>query len=102
MTTYAIPPSPCPRCNHLYLGATSIHDDTDMLPLPPSIGDYTICGECEAILIFDREMHVRYPAPDEWRRLLSEPDMYATLLAMREIVHRWRKERDSNDITAEA
>lgn len=60
----------CPYCNHLMDAISQI--DGDSLPNP---GDASICIKCINISIFDENLNLRKPFPEEDAAIKQSPDI---------------------------
>lgn len=66
----------CPHCRHRFDRASLLGEEK----LMPEAGDYSICIECGAILIFtDGEGHLRAATVKDIGALMQEPEQWATI-----------------------
>lgn len=63
-----VTPSPCPECGEMMDAATCMEKDAS----PPSVGDVTVCIDCTAILVFDKDMKLERPTDDLLRSIPDE------------------------------
>jgi hypothetical protein len=86
--THTTPETQCPVCLHINDRATSVDDHA----APPVAGDFTVCGNCACILVFDTckdcgELDTRLPHPNEAIELeAAQPGIAETLAAMQRTV----------------
>jgi hypothetical protein len=67
-----VPLQRCPKCN-APLSAVSRMVDEVVTPAP-SVGDFNICLDCGAVLVFGEGFIVRTATPDEIARIICEGD----------------------------
>ena len=79
MTTYKIPKSHCPKCGCELDQATSA-DRRDMMP---EQGDYSVCFECYAYLIYEDDLSLRLATPLEIEADDIHDDLFKTKIKLR-------------------
>jgi RNase P subunit RPR2 len=80
----------CPVCGHKIDAVTSMDGDVRV----PTDGDVSICGECTAFLVFDKNLQSQLLTPDE---LLTLPDdIINTLAEIRYQLHSYRQEQSDD------
>lgn len=70
MPAYRVPMTKCPSC-----GQT--HDAASGRKAAPVEGDLSLCIQCEAVLIFEKDLTLRALTTSEWEEL--RPDVVAQL-----------------------
>jgi hypothetical protein len=80
-----LPECACPTCGTKVNDATVVfHGASKASPAP---GDVTVCIYCAAVSIFDDELCLRRPTPDEQREIARDPRVQKTVAEIRRHVH---------------
>lgn len=69
MTTTATPRVLCGTCGYLFTNSTGVTSDT-----APEAGDFSICINCGAVLIFDRDLRLRIATEAEITEVMQDEE----------------------------
>lgn len=67
-------PSKCPDCGMVTDAASNADKGETAQPRP---GDYSICFDCTALLVFDANLRLRFPTPTE--RAAAPPETVSAI-----------------------
>jgi hypothetical protein len=85
-----LPPSPCPFCGRVNDAAMQVQPDGDDGAHRPSVGDFTVCFGCAALLAYDDGMMLRPVTVAERAAIADDDDAYRAVMHARGEVRRFR------------
>ena len=81
MKSTEIKRAPCPFCGRAVNRTASFFNDTR-----PSPGDVSICAYCVQISLFDGNLNLRRPTPEEFTALLEDDQMRREIVTAQQTI----------------
>ena len=83
-----VPGSPCRLCGQIQDGALEAMGEGT-----PEEGSISICMDCSALSVYDKDLQQREPTPAEWRSMMDDTEFWNQILKMRYLLRQVREER---------
>lgn len=81
----------CPICFYEMDAATSLEEPN----AKPRVGDFSLCINCGALLVFEERTQLRQATDDDMQHL--RPDQKAKVQIAQKIIREQRKEKNGNE-----
>ena len=86
--THEIDHTPCPYCGHNRRCATGLDGQRR-----PKAGDYTVCAKCGSVSVFDEQLMLRPPSPQQTQYLIENPQMLQRIMHASRVIKLRNKAR---------